>query len=90
MTRTKAIIATASIALTLGATIAFAQRDFTYPRRADPELVAAMQSMQDAMTHLQKARAPNSLFITRARAYIALAATELQTEPGEVFPGEVQ
>jgi len=82
MTRIKVLVVTAGITLTLGASIAVAQ--LPYPRRADPELTAALQSMQDAMTHLQKARAPNSLFITRARAYIALAATELQAEPGEV------
>lgn len=81
MTGIKTVLISAAIGFALASGIALAA-DLTIPRRADPELNAARQSLYSAMDHLQKARnaadAPN----VRARAYIALAQTELETEPG--------
>jgi hypothetical protein len=82
MARIRTILVSTTIALTLVAGIAFAQRDLTVPRRADPELSAAQQSLYSAMDHLQKARNSEDAPNVRARAYIALAQTELETERG--------
>jgi hypothetical protein len=81
MGQIKAILISATIGFALATGIALAA-DLTIPRRADPELNAARQALYSAMDHLQKSRnyaeAPN----VRARAYIALAETELETEDG--------
>ena len=45
--------------------------------RADLEVIAAQDALEEAMTHLQRARIPNAAAVTRAKAYIALAHTEL-------------
>jgi hypothetical protein len=83
MTSLRTVVISSSMALTFAASVAFAQAAFTLPHPlADPELAATMQSLQDAATHLARSRTPNSAIVIRARAYIALAATELQTEPG--------
>ena len=80
MARKTALIAIA-LGFTFAAGIALAQGGLI-PGRPDPELRAAQQSLVDAMAHLQKARNTGSLSNTRARAYIALAETELAEEPG--------
>lgn len=76
MARTKTILVSTTIALTLAAGIASAQ----FPPRPKPEIIAARDSLEDAMAHLQKASNPMRPAIVRA--YIALAHVELQTEPG--------
>jgi hypothetical protein len=46
---------------------------------ADPELRAAHESLNEAMLHLNGARNAESAAIVRARAYVALAITEIGT-----------
>ena len=79
MSRTNAILVSSAVALTLAVGVAFAQGGGLYGR-PDPEIRAAVESLDQAMVHLQNARnadlAPNA----RARAFIALAMTEL--DPG--------
>jgi hypothetical protein len=82
MTHLRAAVISGSVALMFAASVAVAQSPFINPHPlADREVDAAMQSLQDAMTHLAKSRTPNGVAVIRARAYIALAATELQSEP---------
>ena len=76
MTRTKALLVTTCAALTLAAGISFAQGPTPFPR-PDREVIAAQDALQEAMEHLSRARSPNALQVTRAKAYIALAHTEL-------------
>ena len=76
MARKTALIAIA-LGFTFAAGIAFAQGGLI-----PGQLRSAQQSLVDAMAHLQKARNTGSLSNTRARAYIALAETELAEEPG--------
>ena len=86
MERMKVVLVSATLVLTLAAGLAFAQGGFY--GRADPELQAALQSLDEAMTHLQDARNSNFAANVRARAYIALAMTEL--DPGaNSFRGRV-
>jgi hypothetical protein len=72
--RIKLILASTTVVLTLAAGLAFGQG---VVGRADPELRAAQQSLEDALEHLQKARNSESAANVRARAFIALAETEL-------------
>ena len=77
MTRIKTTFVALSAALTLAAGLAYAQGGLMPYPRPDIEVVAAQDSLEEAMSHLQKARFPASAAITRAKAYIALAHTEL-------------
>jgi hypothetical protein len=81
MARIKPILVTGSFALTFVAGIAFAQG---FTPRIDPELIAARQSLNAAMTHLQNTTDPEVIQIVRARAYIALAETELEPPSGSL------
>lgn len=85
MTHFRTAVISASVALTFAASVVFAQG--LIPSRPDPEVSAAVQSMRDAMAHLAKSRAPDSVTITRARAYILLAASELATPAQALQPG---
>jgi hypothetical protein len=76
MTRTKILLVTTCAALALAAGLAFAQGPTPFPR-PDREVIAAQDALQEAMEHLARARSPNAVQITRAKAYIALAHTEL-------------
>jgi hypothetical protein len=75
MTRIKTVLVSATLGFTLAAGLAFAQG---FTPRIDPELRAARQSLDAAMTHLQRTTNPEIAQIVRARAYIALAETELE------------
>jgi hypothetical protein len=76
MTRTKSYLVTTCAMITLAAGLAFAQGPTPFPR-PDLEVIAAQDALQEAMEHLQNARISNTAAITRAKAYIALAHTEL-------------
>ena len=77
MTRTKTILVTTCAGLMLAAGLAYAQGGLMPNPSADRAVIAAQDALQEAMSHLQSARFPNSNAITRAKAYIALAHTEL-------------
>jgi hypothetical protein len=81
MIRIKIISAGAAAALVLATGLAFAQGLMPYPR-PDLEVIAAQEALEEAMAHLQKARFPTNSAITRAKAYIALAHTELSPVGG--------
>ena len=76
MTRIKTILVMTCAALTLAAGFAFAQGGLM-PNLPDREVIAAQDALEEAMAHLQNARNPSSPSVTRAKAYIALAHTEL-------------
>jgi len=80
MTRIKTVFIAVGAAFTLTAGLSFAQG--LMPNRPDPAVVAAQESLEEAMVALQKARNPTSSAITRAKAYIALAHTELSPAGG--------
>jgi hypothetical protein len=61
----------------MAAGFAYAQGGLMPNPRADREVIAAQDALQEAMAHLSKSRFPNSNTITRSKAYIALAHTEL-------------
>jgi hypothetical protein len=87
MARMKTILVSIASGLILAAGIALAQQENPGPTLrhygpVDPEIVAAQQSLEDAMAHLQKSRVSRASSIVRARAYIALAGTELEAVPG--------
>lgn len=82
MSRTKTILVTTCAGLTLAAGFAFAQGGLMPNPRADRAVIAAQDSLEEAMANLQRARFPNSNAITRAKAYIALAHTELADAGG--------
>ena len=77
MIRMQIISGSVAAALVLAAGLAYAQGGLMPNPRMDREVVAAQDALQDAMEHLSKARFPRSNAVTRARAYIALAHTEL-------------
>jgi spore germination cell wall hydrolase CwlJ-like protein len=77
MIRIQTFSAGAAAGLIMAAGFAFAQNGLMPNPRMDREVVAAQDALQEAMEHLAKARFPNSNGVTRAKAYIALAHTEL-------------
>jgi hypothetical protein len=77
MTRIKTILVTTCAALTLAAGLAFGQGGLMPYPRPDLEVIAAQDALEEAMVHLDKARIPSAAAITRAKAFIALAHTEL-------------
>jgi hypothetical protein len=46
------------------------------------DVIAAQDSLEEAMQHLRQARSPNNIAVTRALAFIALAHTELAQAGG--------
>ena len=84
MSRTKILLVAACIALSITGGLAFAQGGLF--GRPDPELKAAEQSLQDALMHLQRSRGAGSVGHTRAEAFIALAASELDPGAGSLAP----
>jgi len=76
MIRLQIISAGAAAAVVLAAGLAYAQGLMPFPR-PDLEVIAAQDALEEAMLHLDKARSPSATAITRAKAYIALAHTEL-------------
>ena len=74
MTAMRLIGLSSAIVLTLASRFALAQ-GLIGP--ADPELRAAHESLNEAMMHLNRARNEESAAIVRARAYVALALTEI-------------
>lgn len=81
MSRIRTIFASIAVALMLAAGIAFAQGPTPFPR-PDIDVIAAQDALEEAMGHLQRTRNPASTAITRAKAYIALAHTELAQAGG--------
>ena len=77
------ILAAATAAVFIfAAGFAFAQGGLMPYPRPDPAVIAAQEALEEAMQNLQNARAPNASGITRAKAYIALAHTELSPVGG--------
>lgn len=80
MIRIKTIIAgVAGLALAAGIALAQGPTPFTQPNL---DVIAAQEALEEAMEYLQNARAPNATAVTRAKAYIALAHTELVSAGG--------
>jgi hypothetical protein len=77
MIRIQIISAGVAAGVVLAAGLAYGQGGLMPNPRLDREVVAAQDALEEAMAHLQMARFPNSNAITRAKAYIALAHTEL-------------
>jgi len=77
MIRIQTFAAGVAAGLIMAAGFAFAQGGLMPNPRMDREVVAAQDALQEAMEHLSRARSPNALQVTRAKAYIALAHTEL-------------
>ena len=77
MIRIQTFAAGVAAGLIMAAGFAFAQGGLMPNPRMDREVVAAQDALQEAMEHLSKARFPRSNAITRSKAYIALAHTEL-------------
>ena len=81
MTRVPPIIASVVAALVLGSSIAFGQYTAPPPNMYQ-EIVAAQESLEEAMRHLQNIRDPSYPVIDRAYALVLLAHTELgPTQP---------
>jgi hypothetical protein len=74
-------VVAASLAITLVAGFSFAQWPTPSPR-PNLDVIAAQDALEEAMRHLQQARSPNTTAITRAKAFIALAHTELAQAGG--------
>jgi hypothetical protein len=77
MIRIQMFLAGAAAGLVMAAGLAYAQGGLMPNPRMDREVVAAQDALEEAMAHLSKSRFPSSNAVTRAKAYIALAHTEL-------------
>ena len=76
MTRLASIIASVATGLVLGGGIAFAQAPVPPPNMHE-EILAAQDSLEEAMRHLDNIRGPGFPVFDRSYAFILLAHTEL-------------